>query len=107
MYITLNTIAPDVFEFHNAVFSLDFSKSFSHTLRTVSDTKAAELGSQYPPLQTALHYRRSKVGELPINFELFDHLVCLCCCMFQIYTFCCRFSVIHFLLAAQGRGFSV
>jgi hypothetical protein len=39
----------------------------------VSDTKAAELGSQYPQLQTALNYRRSKVGELPINFELFGH----------------------------------
>lgn len=73
MYITLNTIAPDVFEFHNIVLSLDFSKSFRHTLRTMSDTKAAELGSQYSQLQRALHYRRSKVGELPINLELFGH----------------------------------
>jgi len=73
MYITLNTIAPDVFEFYNTVFSLDFSKSFRHTLRTVSDTKAAKVGSQYPQLQTAIHYHRSKVGELPINFELFGH----------------------------------
>jgi len=73
MYVTLNTIAPDVSEFHNTVFSLDISKSFRHTLRTVSGTKAAEVGSQYPQLQTALHYRRSKVGELPINFELFGH----------------------------------
>jgi hypothetical protein len=73
MYITLNTIAPDVFEFHNTVFSLDFSKSFRYTLRTVSDTKAAAVGSQYSQLQTALHYCRSKVGELLINFELFGY----------------------------------
>ena len=73
MYITLNSIAPDVFEFHNTVFSLDFLKSFRHTLRTVSDTKAAEVGSQYRQIHTALHYRRSKVGELPINFALFGH----------------------------------
>jgi hypothetical protein len=73
MYITLNTIAPEVFEFHKTVFSLDFSKSFRDTLRTLSDTKAAEIGSQYLQLQTALHYRRSKVGELPINSELLGH----------------------------------
>jgi hypothetical protein len=73
MYITLNTNTLDVFEFHNTVFSLDFSKSFRHALRTVSDTKVTEVGSQYPLLQTALHYRTSKVGELPINFELFGH----------------------------------
>jgi len=42
-------------------------------LRTVFDTKVAEVGSQYPQLQTALRYRRDKVGELPINFELFGH----------------------------------
>jgi len=62
MYITLNNIAPDVFEFHNKVFGLNFSKSFRHTLRTLSDIKAAELGSQYSELQTTLHYRRDKVG---------------------------------------------
>lgn len=45
MYITLNAIASDVFEFHKTVFSPDFSKSFRHTLRTVSDTKVAEVGS--------------------------------------------------------------
>jgi hypothetical protein len=78
MYITLNTIAPDVFEFHNTVFIQDFPKSFRHTLRTVSDTKAAEVGSQYLQLQTALHYRKSKVGELPINFELFGHFSAVC-----------------------------
>jgi len=27
-------------------------------LRTVSDTKAADIGSKYPQLQTALHFRK-------------------------------------------------
>jgi hypothetical protein len=44
MYITLNSVALDVFEFDKTVFNQDFLKIFRHTVQTVSDAKAVELG---------------------------------------------------------------
>jgi hypothetical protein len=107
MYVTLNSVAPDVFEFDKTVFNPDFSKSCRHTVCTVSDAKAAEVGGQYSQLQVAAGYCRRKIGLFLLSANCSVILLCLCWYMFQIHSFCSRFSVMLFMFAAQGRGLPI